>query len=155
MLYLQQRFGPVTSFSGSYRADRWELNINRTSGVCFQTKKKSFVLPNIDITSGCSYNNMTRSCPVPSAPENGEVNVTGVQPIVAQYSCHEGTLVGPEMRICLGNASWSGVEPSCTTGKYSYSILNPLLKQGGHFTHYSILCLATQLYHANLCALYI
>ncbi|CAI8036248.1 Hepatocyte growth factor receptor, partial [Geodia barretti] len=31
LLYLQQRFGPVTSFSGSYRADRWELNINRTS----------------------------------------------------------------------------------------------------------------------------
>ena len=34
LLYLQGRFGPVTSFSGSYSADRWELNIHRTSGVC-------------------------------------------------------------------------------------------------------------------------
>jgi hypothetical protein len=95
LLYLQGRFGPVTSFSGSYRADRWELNIHRTSG--------------------CSFNNMTRNCPVPSAPENGAVNVTGIQPIVANYSCHEGTLVGPEMRICL-ESGWSGEEPSCRTG---------------------------------------
>ena len=27
LLYLQQRFGPVSSFSGTYRADRWVLNI--------------------------------------------------------------------------------------------------------------------------------
>ncbi|CAI8036250.1 hypothetical protein GBAR_LOCUS20324 [Geodia barretti] len=33
--------------------------------------------------------------------------------MVAKYSCHEGTLVGPEMRTCLENCSWSGVEPSC------------------------------------------
>ena len=32
LLYLQQRFGPVSSFSGSYRADRWEINIHRRSG---------------------------------------------------------------------------------------------------------------------------
>ncbi|CAI8042289.1 hypothetical protein GBAR_LOCUS23500, partial [Geodia barretti] len=94
LLYLQQRFGPVTSFSGSYRADRWELNIHRTSG--------------------CSFNNMTRNCPLPSAPENGAVNVTGVQPIVARYSCNEGTLLGPEMRTCL-ESGWSGEEPSCRT----------------------------------------
>ncbi|CAI8043500.1 Sushi, von Willebrand factor type A, EGF and pentraxin domain-containing protein 1 [Geodia barretti] len=87
--------GPVTSFSGSYRADRWELNIHRTSG--------------------CSFNNMIRNCPVPSAPENGAANVTGVQPIVAKYSCHEGTLVGPEIRTCL-ESGWSGEEPSCRTG---------------------------------------
>ncbi|CAI8019852.1 SCO-spondin [Geodia barretti] len=96
LLYLQQRFGPITSFSGSFRANRWALNIHRSSS--------------------CSFNNMTRSCPVPSAPENGTVNVTGVQPIVAKYSCHEGTLVGSEMRTCLGNGSWFGVEPSCRTG---------------------------------------
>ena len=32
LAYLAQRFGPVTSFSGSYRADRWTLNINRSQG---------------------------------------------------------------------------------------------------------------------------
>ena len=32
LVYLAQRFGPVTSFSGSYRADRWTLNINRSAG---------------------------------------------------------------------------------------------------------------------------
>ena len=46
---------------------------------------------------------------MPSAPENGAVDVTGVHPIVARYSCYEGTLVGPVIRICLHNASWSGV----------------------------------------------
>ena len=33
LLYLQERFGPVTSFSGSYRASRWELNIKRRAGL--------------------------------------------------------------------------------------------------------------------------
>ena len=33
LLYLQQRFGPVSSFSGSYRADRWDLTINRTASM--------------------------------------------------------------------------------------------------------------------------
>ena len=35
--YVVARFGPVASFSGSYRADRWELFIQRTpieSGTC-------------------------------------------------------------------------------------------------------------------------
>ena len=30
LMYLAKRFGPVASFSGSYRADRWELSIQRT-----------------------------------------------------------------------------------------------------------------------------
>ena len=40
LLYLQQRFGSVSSFSGSYRADRWEftghqvcINIQTTSAL--------------------------------------------------------------------------------------------------------------------------
>ena len=33
LLYLQQRFGPISSFSGSYRADHWELNIQRNTGA--------------------------------------------------------------------------------------------------------------------------
>ena len=33
LLYLKQRFGEVNSFSGSFRADRWELNINRSTGL--------------------------------------------------------------------------------------------------------------------------
>lgn len=32
LAYLVQQFGPVTSFSGSYKADRWTLNINRSAG---------------------------------------------------------------------------------------------------------------------------
>lgn len=32
LLYLEQRFGPVSSFSGSYRADRWDLTVQRTAG---------------------------------------------------------------------------------------------------------------------------
>ena len=82
---------------------------------CVPLNQSRSVFLNIDITSGCSFNNMTRNCPVPSAPENGAVNVTGIQPIVANYSCNEGTLVGPEMRICL-ESGWSGEEPSCRTG---------------------------------------
>ena len=35
LFYLQQRFGPVTSFSGSYRADRWVLNIHRIEGATY------------------------------------------------------------------------------------------------------------------------
>lgn len=30
LMYVTDRFGPVASFSGSYRADRWELFIQRT-----------------------------------------------------------------------------------------------------------------------------
>ena len=30
--YVTERFGPVASFSGSYRADRWTLNIERRNG---------------------------------------------------------------------------------------------------------------------------
>ena len=37
LLYLQQRFGPVSSFSGSYRADRWEINIHRTTSTYCKT----------------------------------------------------------------------------------------------------------------------
>ena len=33
LLYLQQRFGPVSSFSGCYRADQWEINIHRTTSI--------------------------------------------------------------------------------------------------------------------------
>ena len=82
---------------------------------CVLLNQSRPVFINIDITSSCSFNNMIRNCPVPSAPENGAVNVTGVQPIVAKYSCHEGTLVGPEIRTCL-ESGWSGEEPSCRTG---------------------------------------
>ena len=42
--YLQQRFGPVSSFSGSYRADRWVLNINRTQGSSQQCKCSIYYL---------------------------------------------------------------------------------------------------------------
>ena len=32
LLYLQERFGPVSSFTGSPIADRWHLTLNRTTG---------------------------------------------------------------------------------------------------------------------------
>ena len=65
----------------------------------------------------CNNDSALRSCPVPAAPENGAVEVTGVQPIVASYTCHEGaTLVGSEIRTCQQDGSWSGEEPSCRTG---------------------------------------
>ena len=32
LAYLVQQFGPVTSFSGSYKAENWTLNINRSAG---------------------------------------------------------------------------------------------------------------------------
>ena len=32
LIYLTNRFGPISSFSGSYRADRWTVNIERSSG---------------------------------------------------------------------------------------------------------------------------
>ena len=32
LLYLQQRIGPVSSFSGSYRNDQWEINIHSVVG---------------------------------------------------------------------------------------------------------------------------
>ena len=30
LIYLTNRFGPISSFSGSYRADRWTVNIERS-----------------------------------------------------------------------------------------------------------------------------
>ena len=33
LLYLTERFGPVSSFSGSYRADRWTINIELSDGM--------------------------------------------------------------------------------------------------------------------------
>ena len=33
LVYLRQRFGSVRSFSGSYRADRWRVNIQRSAGI--------------------------------------------------------------------------------------------------------------------------
>ena len=50
--------------------------------------------------------------------------MTGIQPIVAEYSCQEGTLVGPESRTCLENGSWSGEEPSCVTGMNEVEIFS-------------------------------
>ena len=32
LIYLTKRFGPISSFSGSYRADRWTVNIMRSPG---------------------------------------------------------------------------------------------------------------------------
>ena len=32
LTYLTNRFGPISSFSGSYRADRWTVNIERSLG---------------------------------------------------------------------------------------------------------------------------
>ena len=32
LIYLTNRFGPISSFSGSYRADRWTVNIERSLG---------------------------------------------------------------------------------------------------------------------------
>ena len=34
LVYLRKRFGPVRSFSGSYRADTWRVNIQRSAGTC-------------------------------------------------------------------------------------------------------------------------
>ena len=44
LLYLQQRFGPVSSFSGSYRADRWEINIHRTAGMKLKMMYNNIIL---------------------------------------------------------------------------------------------------------------
>lgn len=32
IMFLTERFGPISSFSGSYRADRWTVNIVRSPG---------------------------------------------------------------------------------------------------------------------------
>ena len=32
LIYLTKRFGPISSFSGSYHADRWTVNIERSPG---------------------------------------------------------------------------------------------------------------------------
>ena len=32
IVYLTNRFGPISSFSGSYHADRWTVNIERSPG---------------------------------------------------------------------------------------------------------------------------
>ena len=67
-------------------------------------------------SSECSFNNATRSCSEPPPPVNGRVNISGVQPIVATYSCDIGTLLGTDRRLCQENNSWSGEEPTCVVG---------------------------------------
>ena len=39
LIYLTKRFGPISSFSGSYRADRWTVNIERSPGnyICLSS----------------------------------------------------------------------------------------------------------------------
>ena len=54
-------------------------------------------------------------CPDLTAPENGNVTVTGYRTgDTAQYSCvGEYELVGDQTRMCMSNSQWSGQTPSC------------------------------------------
>ncbi|KAL1421547.1 hypothetical protein MTO96_022986 [Rhipicephalus appendiculatus] len=60
------------------------------------------------------------NCPAPSAIANGDVSVPGSKifpntPI--QYRCNAGyTLIGPQVRVCQANGTWSGAEPVCQSG---------------------------------------
>ena len=73
-------------------------------------------------TLDCTYNSGTLSCTAPPAPENGAVAVSGVQPLVAQYSCEQGrTLVGYESRTCRDAAFWSYSGPTCRNGIRVYT----------------------------------
>ena len=42
--YITGRFGPVTSFSGSYHADSWTLNIQQNTVPPGKTMKKDLVI---------------------------------------------------------------------------------------------------------------
>ena len=50
-----------------------------------------------------------------SAPENGDVGLSGVRPgSQALYSCDRGfNLVGEETRKCQRNGQWTGSAPTC------------------------------------------
>ena len=54
-------------------------------------------------------------CPDLYDPLNGQVTVSGFTlDAVANYSCDEGYILnGDAQRICLGNRTWSGTEPTC------------------------------------------
>ena len=53
-------------------------------------------------------------------PINGRVMIDGtVFNSMATYTCNKGyTLIGEEIRICLGIGFWSGSDPICVEGIY-------------------------------------
>ncbi|XP_075729626.1 complement receptor type 2-like isoform X1 [Rhipicephalus microplus] len=57
------------------------------------------------------------NCPVPGPIANGDVSVPGSKlfpNIPVQYQCNVGyTLVGPQVRVCQADGTWSGSEPVC------------------------------------------
>ena len=55
-------------------------------------------------------------CPGLTAPANGGITFTDGSNFgsAAAYSCDEGfTLTGDMARVCLGEGTWTGSEPSC------------------------------------------
>ena len=89
--YLQQRFGPVSSFSGSYRADRWELTIHRNTESPISHRV---------------------SCPPLRSPLNGRLSVNDNK---TSYTCNIGFYAtgGDRTRNCLATGEWSGQPPIC------------------------------------------
>ena len=121
LLYLQERFGSVTSFSGSYRASRWELNIKRRAGLYkfYVTCTNNCLVQHL-VYIECGWSNT--ACENLSPPANGRVDISSLEPeTTVRYSCNVGfqlsglrfSLVGQSVRTCEQSGSWSGEPPVC------------------------------------------
>ena len=108
LLYLLFRFGPVSSISGSFRANQWQLNIDRSTGPYIVLHQERFV--NHIVFSGCSW----RVEELPQ-PANGKVEISTLRPAAkVTYSCDTGfQLTANRVRTCLLPGNWSGETPQC------------------------------------------
>ncbi|XP_035673047.1 E-selectin-like [Branchiostoma floridae] len=88
LIYIGKEFGPVSSFTGAYRAGGWNLRIG-------------LAIP----------------CPTLSAPTNGELSPTGATSYQdrATFTCNRGyVLSGAAVTTCQYNGTWSNAVPTCT-----------------------------------------
>ncbi|XP_078588481.1 uncharacterized protein LOC144869249 [Branchiostoma floridae x Branchiostoma japonicum] len=87
--YIGKEFGPVSSFTGAYRAGGWTL------------RRIGLAIP----------------CPTLSAPTNGALSSTGATSYQDRvtFTCNTGyVLSGAAVTTCQYNGTWSNAVPTCT-----------------------------------------
>ena len=93
-------------------------NVSTSTKTCVHEKE------NLARWSGSPLPCLPVICPHLSAPVNGIVTGDLLSfGAIAEYRCSPGYQITPaKTRVCLGNNSWSGVEPKCTGKVFGLSL---------------------------------